>query len=81
MRIPSYKPTKAELEQKEEGFEAGKWWQALDAEGNLLAETSVRSDFKNLDLIGQEGVTFRRLYERVERKWVVEDTPTYEEED
>lgn len=81
MRIPFYKPTKAELEQKKEGFEAAKWWQALDAEGNLLAETSVRSDFKNLGLIGKEGVTFRRLYERTERKWVVEDTPTYEEED
>jgi hypothetical protein len=69
-----YTPTEAERVQKEEGFEAGKWWQAIDADGKLLAETSSRSDFKHLGLDKLEGVTYRRLYERTERKWV-EDNP------
>lgn len=79
MRIPNYKRSEAELVQAKEGFEPGKWWAAFDSEGRLLAETSSRSDFKELGLDTQEGVTFHRLYERKETKWV-EDNPFTEEE-
>lgn len=76
MRIVEYPKSEVEIEQEKDGFYPAKWWQARDAEGELLAETSVRSDFKNLDLLGiqaqKDGVTFHRLYEKTQRKWVSE---------
>lgn len=71
MRIIEYPKSEVEIEQGRNGFEATKWWQARDKDG-LLAETSTRSDFEQLNLIGQEGVTFHRLYEKREAKWVQE---------
>jgi hypothetical protein len=71
MRIPEYKRSEVEIEQGRNGFEATKWWQARDKDG-LVAETSTRDDFEQLNLIGQEGVTFHRLYEKREAKWVQE---------
>lgn len=72
MRIPEYKQYEVEVEQEKLGFYATKWWQAKDTEDNLLAETSVRTDFEDLDLVGQESVTFYRLYEKKEMLWVEE---------
>lgn len=76
MRIVDYPKSDVEIEQEKEGFKPARWWQARDKDGSLLAETSSRSDFKNLDLLGEEaqkdGVNFHRLYEKVERKWVEE---------
>jgi hypothetical protein len=79
MRIVEYPKSEVETEQEKENFYPAKWWQAIDADGKLLAETSSRSDFKSLGLIGQEGVTFRRLYEKKEVKWV-EESPFPESE-
>lgn len=76
MRIVEYKKSEIEIEQAKESFYPAKWWQARDAEGKLLAETSVRSDFEQLNLTGEQaqkdGVTFYRLYEKKEMKWVKE---------
>jgi hypothetical protein len=74
MRVIEYPKSDVEIEQEKEGFKPSKWWQAIDAEGRLLMETSVRSDFKSEyhGVMEDKGVTFRRLYERLETKWVDE---------
>lgn len=71
MRIPEYPKSEVEFEQEKESFYPARWWQATDKSG-LLAETSSRSDFEQLGLLDQEGVTFRRLYEKKEMRWVEE---------
>jgi hypothetical protein len=78
MRLRNYKKSEAELAMKEEGFEPGRWWQAVDSEGKLLAETSNPDEFKGLGLLDEEGVTFRRLYARTENVWV-DESPIREE--
>jgi len=74
MRIVEYPKSDVEFQQEKEGFAPSKWWQAIDAEGNLLMETSVRSDFnsEHHGVLDEKGVTFRRLYEKTERRWVEE---------
>jgi hypothetical protein len=80
MRIPE-QPTPSDQGKAllKDGYESTKWWQALDADGQLLAETSTRSDFKNLNLLGQEGVTIQHLYRKVvtTNTWVEE--PPFDE--
>jgi hypothetical protein len=78
MRIRNYKKSEEELAMAEEGFEPGRWWQAVNSEGEILAETSDPDDFKDFGFLNKEGVTFRRLYARTERTWVTE-SPIREE--
>jgi hypothetical protein len=84
MRVVEYPNSKVEIAQAEEGFEPAKWWQLIDKDGTLLAETGVRSDFAPGGMLDEDlakdGVTIRRLYERVERRWV-EEEPFPKEED
>jgi hypothetical protein len=80
MRIPEYPKSEVETEQAKNGYYPTKWWQAFDDKGRLLAETSSRSDFKNLNLVGQDGVTFNRLYEKKKQKWVDEHPFPQQEE-
>ena len=49
----------------------GRWFQAIDEDGNLLAETSNPRDFgpDSLDLIGKPGVTFYRQYRAELTDW------------
>lgn len=71
MRVPEYKKSAVEFEQEKLGFHATKWWQATDDRG-LLAETSNPKDFLDLNLLNQEGVIFRRMYEKKELHWIEE---------
>lgn len=80
MRIPEYPTSEVEFKQQKEKFYPTKWWQAVDAKIGLLAETSDRSEFEDLNLLDQEGVTFRRLYEKKEMRWV-DEHPFPEAED
>jgi hypothetical protein len=56
-----------------DGFEPGRWWQAVSAEGKLFAETSDPSDFEQLELLDKEGVKFYRYYTRQLRAWAEAD--------
>lgn len=72
MRIPEYPKSEVEIQQEAEGYTPAKWWQAIDSDGKLLAETSTREDFENLGLLADPTITFQRLYETVQRRWVEE---------
>lgn len=72
MRVPEYNKSDIEFEQEKNKFYPSKWWQAYDDDIGLLAETSDRNDFKDLNLLILEGVKFRRMYEKRELKWVEE---------
>ena len=61
----------------ERGFEPGRWWQANDREGNMLAETSSPSDFAHLGLFDRPDVTFFRQYVRQDTEWVKEDPSAF----
>lgn len=71
MRVIEYAKSEVELEQEREGYIPTKWWQAVGHNG-LLAETSCRGDFKDLNLIDKPEVGFRRLYEKKDFRWVDE---------
>lgn len=58
----------------DEGFEPGRWWQAVQ-NGKLLAETSNPIEFKSLGLLDQSDITIRRIYTRTENVWVEEEVP------
>lgn len=74
MRIPEEKPPTPEaVKQAEENFLPSKWWQAVDADGKMLMETSSIGDFKTYEVDKQEGVTFRHLYEKKTYRWVEEN--------
>lgn len=57
-------------------FEAGKWWRAIDADGDMMAETSNVEDFVNLGLTEIPGMTYQRLYTEVKNQWV-DSVPTF----
>lgn len=52
------------------GFRPGRWWQAIDREGVMLAETSNPSEFAYLGLADREDVRFFQMYTRQEEEWV-----------
>lgn len=62
----------------ERGFTPGRWWQAIDMDGVLQAETSDPSEFEGLGLTGRDDIAFYHQFIRTDVEWVRTDLPKKE---